>query len=110
MQIISKKAEVLNLKADLKKLKLNIGDELSLQFDDAGCCHVLCTPKKTWLGQLFINRRSVRLGHLSQNDALYLAKKVKDASKARVRVVDAIPKHLSVANKDSVYISVWLKK
>jgi hypothetical protein len=54
MQIVFKKVEVLNLKADLKKLKLNIGDELSLQFDDAERCHVLCTPKKTWLGQQFI--------------------------------------------------------
>jgi len=53
MQIVFKKVEVLNLKADLKKLKLNICDELSLQFDDAERCHVLCTPKKTWLGQQF---------------------------------------------------------
>ena len=37
-------------------------------------------------------------------------REVKDASKARVRVVDAIPKHLSGENKDSVYISVWLKQ
>ena len=70
----------------------------------------LTTTKQTWLGKIFINRKHQRLGHLSKNDALHLAKEVKDASKARVRVVDAIPKHLSVENKDSVYISVWLKQ
>jgi hypothetical protein len=109
MQIVFKKVEVLNLKADVKKTGLSIGDELFLQFDDARSCHAYFTPKQTWLGKNFINRRHQLLGDLSKDDALHLAKYAKDASKVRVRVVDATPKHISSENRDSVFISIWLK-
>jgi hypothetical protein len=110
MQLVFEKVEVVNLEADLRKIGLSIGDELNLQLDELGSCQAYFTPKQTWLGKIFINRRDQRLGDLSKNDALHLAKQVQDASKARVRVVDAIPKHLSSENKDSVFISIWLKR
>ena len=110
MHLVFEKVEILNLEADLMRIGLSIGDTLKLQIDDDGQCDAYYTTKQTWLGKIFINRRAQRLGDLSKNDALYLAKQVKDASKARVRVVDAIPKHLSAENRDSVFISVWLKR
>lgn len=110
MQVVFERVEVVNLRADLSKIRLSIGDELNLQLDDVGSCQAYFTPKQTWLGKIFMNRKVQRLGDLSRNDALYLAQKVKNASKSRVRVVDAIPKHLSPENKESVFISVWLKR
>jgi hypothetical protein len=110
MQLVFEKVEVVNLEADLRKIGLSIGDALNLQLDELGSCQAYFTPKQTWLGKIFKNHVDQRLGELSKNDALYLAKQVKDASKARVRVVDVTPKHLSSENKDSVFISVWLKR
>jgi len=110
VHLVFEKVEIFNLEADLMRIGLSIGDTLKLQIDDDGHCDAYYTPKQTWLAKIFINRKHQRLGQLSKKDALHLAKEVKDASEARVRVVDAIPKHLSGENKDSVYISVWLKQ
>lgn len=109
MQLVFEKVEVVNLEADLRKIGLSI-DELNLQLDELGSCQAYFTPKQTWLAKNFNKRRDQRLWDLCKNDALYLAKQVKDTSKARVRVVNALPKHLSAENKDNVFISVWLKR
>jgi len=109
MHLVFEKAEVINLEVDIAKIGLSIGDNLYLKFEDEKNCQVYYTPKQTWLSKLIVKRKIRRLGHLTKSDTAYLLRTLKDASKARIRVVDAIPKHLSSENKDSVFISTWIK-
>ena len=109
MQLILEKAEVVNLEADIMQIGLSIGDNLYLRFDEENSCQVYYTPKQSWLSNLIFKRKMRRLGQLTESDTAYLLRSFNAASKARIRVVDAIPKHLSAENKDSVFISTWIK-
>jgi len=57
---------------------------------------------------MFINKRAKRLGHLEQDVADYLRMKLGAETHIRIRVVDAVPKHLSNDDIDRVFVSIWL--
>ena len=108
MIVAFEKTPVVDLKVDINKNGICIGDDLSLAPNSSGDFVLYFQPKQSLLTRMFINKRAKRLGHLEQDVADYLRMKLGAETHIRIRVVDAVPKHLSRDNKDRVFVSIWL--
>ena len=108
MKIIFKKTEVHDLKIDIVKTKLCIGDELEISDDTQGVTDLFFYKKNGFFAKLLGRKKLKALGSLSAEDSGKLIQKLHGSHKSRVRVVDILPKHLSKVGYDRVYVSVWI--
>ncbi|MDB4203267.1 hypothetical protein OAQ49_00510 [bacterium] len=109
MEIVLEKSQVVDLRLDLHKQGISIGDDLDLVVNDQDQFILYFEPKRTIWSRFFYKLVPKVFGRLHPNDAEQLTKYLQHASKIRVKVVDTVPKHLSADNTDVAYISVWVK-
>ena len=110
MRLAFEKTPVVNLEVDLKKKGISIGDDLSLVMTDKGDFFLYFEPKQSFLSRIFIQKRSRRLGQLEAEVSANLAVNLDSKDHARVRVVDATPKHIAKDGIDSLYVSIWISE
>ena len=108
MIVAFEKTPVVDLRVDINKNCIGIGDDLSLVPNSNGEFVLYFQPKQSLLTRMFINKNAKRLGHLEQDVADYLRMKLGAETHIRIRVVDAVPKHLSNDDIDRVFVSIWL--
>jgi len=108
MRLAFEKTPVINLEVDLKKKGISIGDELTLSMTDIGDFFLYFQPKQSFLSRMFINKGPKRLGQLQTEVSDELALCLGPNDHLRIRVVDAMPKHLSKEGTDSLYVSIWV--
>ena len=108
MKIIFEKTEVYDLKIDVAKTNLCIGDDLEIDVDAKGALGLFYFKKIGFINRFLGRKKSKRLGSLSSEDSKNLSQKLKKAHKIRVRVVDIRPKHLSKNKYDEIHVSVWI--
>ena len=109
MEIVLEKSQVVDLRLDLHKQGISIGDDLDLVVNDQDQLILYFEPKRTIWSRFFYRLVPKVFGRLHPNDAEHLTKYLQNASKIRVKVVDTVQKHLSADNTDVAYISVWVK-
>ena len=103
-----KKPKVYDLKIDVAKTNLCIGDDLETDVDAKGALELFYFKEIGFINRFLGRKKSKRLGSLSSEDSKNLSQKLKKAHKIRVRVVDILPKHLSKNKYDEVHVSVWI--
>ena len=108
MKIIFEKTKVYDLKIDVAKTNLCIGDDLEIDVDAKGVLELFYFKEIGFINRFLGRKKSKRLGSLSSEDSKNLSQKLKKAHKIRVRVVDIRPKHLSKNKYDEVHVSVWI--
>ena len=100
MEIVLEKSQVVDLRLDLHKQGISIGDDLNLVVNDQDQFILYFEPKRTIWSRFFYKLVPKVFGQLHPNDAEHLTKYLQNASKIRVKVVDTVPKHLSADNTD----------
>ena len=108
MKIIFEKTKVHDLKVDVVKANLCIGDDLEIDVAAKGVLELFCFKEIGFINRFWGRKKSKCLGSLSSEDSKNLSQKLKKAHKIRVRVVDILPKHLSKNKYDEVHVSVWI--
>ena len=108
MKIIFEKTKVHDLKVDVVKANLCIGDDLEIDMVAKGVLELFYFKEMSFISRFLVRKKSKRLGPLSSEDSKNLSQKLKKAHKIRVRVVDIRPKHLSKNKYDEVHVSVWI--
>ena len=108
MEIIFEKTKVHDLKVDVVKANLCIGDDLEIDMVAKGVLELFYFKEMSFISRFLVRKKSKRLGPLSSEDSKNLSQKLKKAHKIRVRVVDIRPKHLSKNKYDEVHVSVWI--
>ena len=103
MEIVLEKSQVVDLRLDLHKQGISIGDDLDLVVNDQDQFILHFEPKRTIWSRFFYKLVPKVFGRLHPNDAEHLTKYLQNASKIRVKVVDTVPKHLSADNTDVAY-------
>ena len=106
MKIIFEKTKVYDLKIDVAKTNLCIGDDLEIDVDAKGALELFYFKEIGFINRFLGRKKSKRLGSLSSEDSKNLSQKLKKANKIRVRVVDILPKHLSKNKYDDAHVSV----
>ena len=111
MEILLEKSQVVELRLDLHKQGISIGDDLDLVVNDHDHDQFMLyfEPKRTIWSRFFYKLVPKVFGRLHPDDAEHLTKYLQHASKIRVKVVDTVPKYFSADNTDVAYISVWVK-
>ena len=109
MEIVLEKSQVVDLRLDLHKQGISIGDDLEFVANDQDQFMLYYEPKRTIWSRFFYKSAPKLFGQLKPNDAELLRKHILHSSKVRIKVVDAVPKHLSADNTDIVHVSVWVK-
>ena len=104
MEIVSEKSQVVDLRLDLHKQGISIGDDLNLVVNDQDQFILYFEPKRKIWSRFFYKFVPKVFGLLHPNDAEHLTKYLQNASKIRVKVVDTVPKHLSADNTDVVHM------
>ena len=69
MIVAFEKTPVVDLRVDINKNGIGIGDDLSLLQNSNGEFVLYFQPKQSLLTRMFINKRANRLGHLEQDVA-----------------------------------------
>ena len=108
MKIIFEKTKVHDLKVDVVKANLCIGDDLEIDMVAKGVLELFYFKEMSFISRFLVRKKSKRLGPLSSEDSKNLSQKLKKAHKIRVRVVDILPKHLSKNKYDEVHVSIWI--
>ena len=108
MKIIFEKTKVHDLKVDVVKAHLCIGDDLEIDVAAKGVLELFYLKEMGFISRFLGRRKSKRLGSLSSEDSKSLSQNLKKTHKIRVRVVDILPKHLSKSKYDQVHVSVWI--
>ena len=108
MEIIFEKTKVHDLKVDVVKANLCIGDDLEIDMVAKGVLELFYFKEMSFISRFLVRKKSKRLGPLSSEDSKNLSQKLKKAHKIRVRVVDILPKHLSKNKYDEVHVSIWI--
>ena len=108
MKIIFEKTKVHDLKVDVVKANLCIGDDLEIDMAAKGVLELFYFKEMSFISRFLGRKKSKRLGPLSSEDSKNLSQKLKKAHKIRVRVVDILPKHLSKNKYDEVHVSIWI--
>ena len=103
-----KKTKVYDLKIDVAKTNLCIGDDLEIDVDAKGALELFYFKEIGFINRFLGRKKSNRLGSLSSEDSKNLSQKLKKAHKIRVCVVDILPKNLSKNKYDEVHVSVWI--
>tara|TARA_B100000780_G_scaffold266453_1_gene222678 strand:- start:25 stop:357 length:333 start_codon:yes stop_codon:yes gene_type:complete len=109
MEIILDKSQVIELRLDLHKQGISIGDNLDLVVNDQDQFILYYEPKRIIWSRFFYKTAPKIFGQLKPNDAEHLRKHLLHSSKVRINVVDTVPKHLSADNTDIAHVSVWVK-
>ena len=106
MEIIFEKTKVHDLKVDVVKANLCIGDDLEIDVAAKGVLELFYFKEMGFISRLLGRRKPKRLGSLSSEDSKNLSQKLKKAHKIRVHVVDILPKNLSKNKYDDAHVSV----
>ena len=109
MEIILEKSQIIELRLDLHKKEISIGDVLELIVNDQDQFILCCSPKQTFWSRLFYKPAPQVFSRLQPTDAKHLKKYLRHASKVRIKVVGTVPKHLSNDSTDIAHVSVWVK-
>ena len=109
MEIILDKSQVIELRLDLHKQGISIGDNLDLVVNDQDQFILYYEPKRIIWSHFFYKTAPKIFGQLKPNDAEYLRKHLLHSSKVRIKMVVTVPKHLSADNTDIAHVSVWVK-
>lgn len=108
MKIIFEKTKVHDLKVDVVKANLCIGDDLEIDVAAKGALELFYFKEIGFINRFLGRKKSKSLGSLSSEDSKNLSQKLKKAHKIRVRVVDILSKNLSKNKYDEVHVSVWI--
>ena len=106
MKIIFEKTKVHDLKVDVVKANLCIGDDLEIDMVAKGVLELFYFKEMSFISRFLGRKKPKRLKALSSEDSENLSQKLKKAHKIRVRVVDILPKHLSKNKYDEAHVSV----
>ena len=102
------KTKVYDLKIDVAKTNLCIGDDLEIDVDAKGVLELFYFKEIEFINRFLGRKKPKRLKALSSEDSENLSQKLKKAHKIRVRVVGISPKHLSNNKYNEVHVSVWI--
>ena len=109
METILEKSQVIELRLDLHKQGISIGDDLGLVVNDRDQFILYYEPKQTIWSRFFYKSAPKVFYHLLPNYAKHLIKYLLHSSKIRIMIVYTVPKHLSADNTDIAHVSVWVK-
>ena len=107
MEIVLEKSQVVDLRLDLHKQGISIGDDLDLVVNDQDQLILYFEPKRTIWSRFFYRLVPKVFGRLHPNDAEHLTKYLQHASKIRVKAVQLYstspsPKHETASSRNSI--------
>lgn len=108
MRRLFEKTPVIDLAVDIELHGISIGDDLTFAAVGSEPCVLYFSPKRRFLARLLPNRSPKRLGCLDHVIADELLNQLSSTDRVRIRVVDAIPAHLSSDGTQSLFVSIWV--
>lgn len=106
MRPLLHKAPVTDLRVNVSRSALCIGDAAELHLLAGGEVGIFAFGRAYWMG-LFGHRKLLHLGQLDAAQAAPLMEALMLGHHLRVRIVGLTPEHLSTEAGPEVFISVW---